>query len=525
MAQRLPPGYRFHPTDEELVAYYLKYKINGKQIEMNPIAVVDLYKCEPWDLPVKSGVGGNDQEWYFYSARDKKYPNGARTNRATQRGYWKSTGKDRVVKCAISTGMKKTLVYYTGRAPRGERTDWVMHEYRMEDRVYENLRGPQEPYVLARVFKKSGSGPKNGEQYGAPFIEEPSSPLSGNGGETSEPYEQPAVEYPLPLLKVEPGLSPQLENYGNECESPYFNNMCMQELEDLMFSESFDTDVPRLANGDLDGVSIGSPTSVQDGFRWEDLLPEQPQATTEDDTWKDLVINNVDELLSGNDRFIADGSLGMGTTQHVVHDTDDLLSGPGDYSGDGDFLEIKDLINLEDDIDVSGSNISVGEYEGFDFSASAIQLRPPRIVQWPMQFDPQGETSRRMLLACRPGSQPEQFSSTLSAPRILHTSASSRNLSDFADRAISSTGLHTSAEEGWSNDGDLVTLAREGSGYVPDADFGSNVEGCYDELRWREITPRDDVWNMETLHRRLQTTKLCPLQPKKSISKAISEGV
>lgn len=174
---------------------------------------------------MKSGVGGNDQEWYFYSARDKKYPNGARTNRATQRGYWKSTGKDRVVKCAISTGMKKTLVYYTGRAPRGERTDWVMHEYRMEDRVYENLRGPQEPYVLARVFKKSGSGPKNGEQYGAPFIEEPSSPLSGNGGETSEPYEQPAVEYPLPLLKVEPGLSPQLENYGNECESPYFNNM------------------------------------------------------------------------------------------------------------------------------------------------------------------------------------------------------------------------------------------------------------------------------------------------------------
>lgn len=27
-------------------------------------------------------------------------------------------------------------------------------------------------YVLCRIFQKSGTGPKNGEQYGAPFIEE-----------------------------------------------------------------------------------------------------------------------------------------------------------------------------------------------------------------------------------------------------------------------------------------------------------------------------------------------------------------
>lgn len=47
----LPPGFRFHPTDEELVAYYLKRKINGKKIELEIIPEVDLYKCEPWDLP------------------------------------------------------------------------------------------------------------------------------------------------------------------------------------------------------------------------------------------------------------------------------------------------------------------------------------------------------------------------------------------------------------------------------------------------------------------------------------------
>ncbi|KAI4352037.1 hypothetical protein L6164_006326 [Bauhinia variegata] len=161
----LPPGFRFHPTDEELVNYYLKRKINGQEIELDIIPEVDLYKCEPWELAEKSFLPSRDPEWYFFGPRDRKYPNGFRTNRATRAGYWKSTGKDRKVTCQNrAIGMKKTLVYYKGRAPQGVRTDWVMHEYRLDDKDFEDTSGLQDTYALCRVFKKNGFSSEAEEQ-------------------------------------------------------------------------------------------------------------------------------------------------------------------------------------------------------------------------------------------------------------------------------------------------------------------------------------------------------------------------
>ncbi|PIA64003.1 hypothetical protein AQUCO_00201357v1 [Aquilegia coerulea] len=152
----LPPGFRFHPTDEELVNYYLKRKILGLKIELDIIPEIDLYKCEPWDLAEKSFLPSRDPEWYFFGPRDRKYPNGFRTNRATKAGYWKSTGKDRRVSSqSRAIGMKKTLVYYRGRAPQGQRTDWVMHEYRLDDKECDDPSGIQDSYALCRVFKKN----------------------------------------------------------------------------------------------------------------------------------------------------------------------------------------------------------------------------------------------------------------------------------------------------------------------------------------------------------------------------------
>lgn len=46
----VPPGFRFHPTDEELLYYYLRKKVSYEVIDLDVIREVDLNKLEPWDL-------------------------------------------------------------------------------------------------------------------------------------------------------------------------------------------------------------------------------------------------------------------------------------------------------------------------------------------------------------------------------------------------------------------------------------------------------------------------------------------
>nr|APH07723.1 NAC protein [Oryza sativa Indica Group] len=158
----LPPGFRFHPTDEEIITFYLAPKVvDSRGFCVAAIGEVDLNKCEPWDLPGKAKMNG-EKEWYFYCQKDRKYPTGMRTNRATEAGYWKATGKDKEIfrNHHMLIGMKKTLVFYKGRAPKGDKTNWVMHEYRLADASPPPPPSSAEPprqddWAVCRIFHKS----------------------------------------------------------------------------------------------------------------------------------------------------------------------------------------------------------------------------------------------------------------------------------------------------------------------------------------------------------------------------------
>ncbi|MCO5582401.1 hypothetical protein L7F22_036295 [Adiantum nelumboides] len=156
---QLPPGFRFYPSDEELVVHYLcKRASSSHPFPVPIIAEVDLYKFDPWELPGKALFG--EKEWYFFSPRDRKYPNGSRPNRAAGSGYWKATGTDKpiVVRNGNKVGVKKALVFYKGRPPKGDKTNWIMHEYRLADSAAKAAKRKGsirlDDWVLCRIYKK-----------------------------------------------------------------------------------------------------------------------------------------------------------------------------------------------------------------------------------------------------------------------------------------------------------------------------------------------------------------------------------
>ncbi|CAA7389132.1 unnamed protein product [Spirodela intermedia] len=156
----LPPGFRFHPTDEELVVHYLSCKAAKGKPPVSIIAEVELYNYDPWELPEKALFG--KREWYFFTARNRKYPNGSRPNRAAGNGYWKATGADKPITPAGSSkplGIKKALVFYSGKAPKGVKSDWIMHEYRLVEATGKkggcSMR--LDDWVLCRLYHKKNN--------------------------------------------------------------------------------------------------------------------------------------------------------------------------------------------------------------------------------------------------------------------------------------------------------------------------------------------------------------------------------
>ncbi|KAM1707911.1 hypothetical protein ACFX15_000934 [Malus domestica] len=127
------PGFRFHPTDELLVRYYLKNKIQGTDSHFRYlIPEIDVSKYEPWEIPAFFPEV-HENEWFFFTRPKYKDIDKTRRDRATDQGFYKSTGDEREIRAEESEsviGKKRFLTFHEGRGLKAKKTDWVIHEFK-----------------------------------------------------------------------------------------------------------------------------------------------------------------------------------------------------------------------------------------------------------------------------------------------------------------------------------------------------------------------------------------------------------
>ncbi|KAJ6418893.1 hypothetical protein OIU84_002128 [Salix udensis] len=124
----LIPGYRFIPTNDELIVYYLKRKIMGQQLPCDVIPTIDVYASNPDKLPLDDLKGGEANEWFFFSTRSKDDD-----VIVLDGGYYAMDpeGAGPITWEGKTVGYVKTLNFYKGSSPDGKETEWMVEELRV----------------------------------------------------------------------------------------------------------------------------------------------------------------------------------------------------------------------------------------------------------------------------------------------------------------------------------------------------------------------------------------------------------
>ncbi|KAJ4835764.1 hypothetical protein Tsubulata_005140 [Turnera subulata] len=151
----VPVGYKFMPTNEQLVGHYLYRKIMGTMSLMDGLIVgeCDLYgEEEPWEIWQRLGARDQDDLYLFTKLRSV-CSGGSQKIRKVGRdgGNWhgEKTGKPFAVEGGM-TGYYKRFVYRNPKS--GQHNDsWLMMEYSL------TVEGHNSDYVLCRIRKKAGT--------------------------------------------------------------------------------------------------------------------------------------------------------------------------------------------------------------------------------------------------------------------------------------------------------------------------------------------------------------------------------
>ncbi|XWS31249.1 hypothetical protein CRYUN_Cryun23aG0061300 [Craigia yunnanensis] len=152
-------GFRFHPTDEELIEYLYVKTFDRDSLVQVIAEVQDICESEPWELPGRSALQTGDNLWYFMYPPKYKYRNSKLISRTTLKGYWKPTGNARKIINSDNgekIGSKKTLVFYKGQCndKNKNKTSWVMHEYELQA-IPKATDSDQKTFRLCKLKKKA----------------------------------------------------------------------------------------------------------------------------------------------------------------------------------------------------------------------------------------------------------------------------------------------------------------------------------------------------------------------------------
>jgi len=156
---KLPIGYRFHPTDEELLVHYLKRKVLALPLPALVIPEFDVFQTHPCGLP-----GDLKEKRYFFRTRKRSSSEDkSKCKRAAGSGYWKPVGKEKQILASESNqalGIRTTLVFCDRKCSNGSKTRWVMHEYRLPYSTLQVSGMEMEDWVVYSVFQRKTSPAK-----------------------------------------------------------------------------------------------------------------------------------------------------------------------------------------------------------------------------------------------------------------------------------------------------------------------------------------------------------------------------